>query len=130
MAVIRIEPAGDEDGSHREALDWEPLWDPKLAVALIGKLVLVGVTDLAADGAVIGQRQFCGYAIRADRRNGIVVRLDGARAGEEVVLPADTRAFRPAVPGEYRLRPTGEMVTNPDFVTTCSVRAGDKTRDY
>jgi hypothetical protein len=93
--------------------------------------VLVSVTDLAADGAVIGQRQFCGYAIRADRRAGIAVRVaDGARAGEEVVLPGDTRTFRPAVRGEYPLRPTGEVVTKPDFVTTCSVRAGEKTPDY
>ncbi|HYI61925.1 MAG TPA: hypothetical protein VEW93_08995 [Acidimicrobiales bacterium] len=129
--MIRIEPAGDEDGSHREALDWEPLWDPKLAVALIGKLVLVGVTDLAADGAVIGQRQFCGYAIRADRRTGIVVRLaDGARAGEEIVLPADTRAFRPAMRGEDRLRRTDEVATEPDFVTSWYPREQNRVQDH
>jgi len=55
MAVIRGELDEDEDGSH-----WEPLWDPKLAVELIGKRVLVGITDLAANGAVLGRRQFHG----------------------------------------------------------------------
>jgi hypothetical protein len=131
MAVIRSELEEDEDGSHREALDWEPLWDPKLAVALIGKRVLVGMTDLAADGAVIGQRQFCGYAIRADRRTGIVVRLaDGARAGEEVVLPADTRAFRPAARGEYHLRETDEVATEPEFVTSWCPREQNRVQDH
>ena len=107
-----------------------PLWDPKLAVKLIGKRVLVGVTDLAADGAVAGQRQFHGYAIRADRRAGIALRLDGVRAGEEVVLPPDTRAFRRAAPGEYRLRQTGEVVEDPDYLTTWSIRQRDKSRDH
>jgi hypothetical protein len=129
MAVIRDEShaaaaAVDEDGLH-----WEPLWDPRLAVALIGKRVLVGITDVAADGAVVGQRQFHGHAIRADRRAGIAVRLDGARAGEEIVLPPDTRAFRPAARGEYRLGHSGEVVADPDFLTTCAVRERDHPRD-
>ncbi len=116
----------DDDG-----LAWDGLvWDPKLAVELVGKRVLVGITDLAPDGAVVGQRQFHGHAIRADRRGGIAVRLAGARAGEELMLPPDTRAFRPAAPGEYRLRQTGEVVRDPDFLATWSVRERDKTRDH
>ncbi len=107
-----------------------PLWDPKLAVELIGKRVLVGVTDLAPDGAVVGQRQFHGHAIRADRRVGIAVRLEGARSGEELVLPPDTRAFHRAAPGEYRIRGTGEVVKDPDYLTTWSIRRRDKSRDH
>lgn len=107
-----------------------PFWDPKLAVDLIGKRVLVGITDLAPDGAAIGQRQFHGHAIRADRRVGIALRLAGARAGEEMVLPPDTRAFRPAAPGEYRLRATGEVVKDPDYLTTWSMRQRNKSRDH
>jgi hypothetical protein len=107
-----------------------PLWDPKLAVELIGKRVLVGVTDLAPDGAVVGQRQFHGHAIRADRRLGIALRLSGARAGEELVLPPDTRAFHRAPLGEYRLGGTGEVVRDPDYLTTWSIRQRDKSRDH
>ena len=110
--------------------DGGPFWDPKLAVELVGKRVLVGVTDLAADGAFLGQRQFHGHAIRADRRSGIALRLSGARAGEEVMLPPDTRAFRRAAPGEYRLRGTGEVVKDPDYLTTRSIRQRDKGRDH
>ncbi|MBD0274098.1 MAG: hypothetical protein ICV73_19485 [Acetobacteraceae bacterium] len=107
-----------------------PFWDPKLAVEVIGKRVLVGVTDLAADGALLGQRQFHGHAIRADRRLGIALRLSGARAGQEVTLPPDTRAFRHAAPGEYRLRGTGEVVKDPDYLTTWSIRPRDKSGDH
>jgi len=117
--------------TSRDDLDDDgPFWDPKLAVELIGKRVLVGITDLAPDGAVIRQRQFHGHAIRADRHGGIAVRLAGARAGEEVLLPPDTRAFRPAASGEYRLRQTGEVVVDPDFLGTWSVRERDKSRDH
>jgi hypothetical protein len=106
-------------------------WDPKLAVELIGKRVLVGIVDLAPDGAVVGQRQFHGHAIRADWRSGIALRLvGGARAGEEIVLPPDTRAFHPAAPGSYRIRRSGEAVEDPDFLATWSVRARDRARDH
>lgn len=107
----------DDDGGRYDG----PLWNPKLAAELIGKRVLVGITDLAQDGTVLGKRQFHGDAIRADRRVGIALRLGGARAGEEIVLPPDTSAFQPAAPGEYRLRDTGEVVRNPDFLTTWSI---------
>ena len=120
-----------DDLDDDDAPAWDgPVWDPKLAVELVGKRVLVGITDLAPDGAVIGQRQFHGYAIRADRRSGIALRLAGARAGEEMVLPPDTRGFSPAPPGEYRLCQTGEVVEDPDFLTTWSERERDKTRDH
>ena len=54
-----------------------PLWNPKLAVELVGKRVLVGITDLAPDCSVLGRREFCGQAVRADWRTGIALRLEG-----------------------------------------------------
>jgi hypothetical protein len=95
---------------------WELQWDPKLAVELIGKRVLVGAGEAEAGGAVEGRGRCHGHAIRADRRSGIALRLDGERAGEEILLPPDTRAFRRAAPGAYRLRGSGEVVNNPDFL--------------
>jgi hypothetical protein len=99
-------------------------------VELIGKRVLVGITDSGAGRLGDRAAPFHGHAIRADRRVGIALRLDGARAGEEMVLPPDTRAFRPAAPGEYRLRETGEVVKDPDFLTTWSFQERDKSRDH
>jgi len=48
--------------------------------------------------------------------------LEGQRTGEEYNLPPDTRSFRRAGPGEYRLRSTGETVIDPDFTVTFSIR--------
>ena len=88
----------------------EPVWNPLLAVQIIGKRILVG-------GAGPGSGRLYGVAIRADQRGGIALRLGGARAGEEIVLPPDTRPFRRAAPGAYRLCGSGEVVTDPDYLT-------------
>ena len=105
--------------SSDAAPSWDgPSWNPRLAVELIGKHILVGITDLAADGTLLGRRQVHGHAIRADRRFGVALRLEGDHAGAEMVLPPDTGAFRSAPPGEYRLHGTGEVVTGPDYLTT------------
>jgi hypothetical protein len=53
-----------------------------------------------------------------DAAQGITLRLLGKRAGETFVLPPDLDALHPAQPGSYRLRQTGEIVVDPDFVTT------------
>lgn len=105
-----------------------PAWSPKLAAELVGKRVLVGVMDLAADGTVLGRREFHGHAIRADWRAGIALRLAGDHAGAEVVLPPDTSAFHPATPGEYRLGGTGDVGPCPDYVATWYVRDGGAGR--
>jgi hypothetical protein len=111
-----------DDLDHPGGPAWEPVWDARLAVELIGKRVLVGVPGPAPDGAAdAGQGRFFGHAIRADRWSGIALRLAGVRAGEEIVLPPDTRPFRRAAPGEYRLRGSGEVVEDPDFLATWPV---------
>lgn len=115
--------AHDRDDEDDGAVAWDgPVWDQAMAVGLIGKTVLVGVTEVAADGSVTGQRQFHGHAIRADWRTGVALRLAGARAGEELVLPPDTRAFSPAAPGTYRFPQSGEVVTDPDYLVAFAIR--------
>ena len=60
-------------------------------------------------------RQFCGRVL--DVADGVVV---VERPGEEepAVLPADVEAYRPAEPGRYTLADTGEIVIDPDFLST------------
>jgi hypothetical protein len=41
-------------------------------------------------------------------------------------LPPEPDAFDEAVPGEYRLRSTGEVVVNPAFTTSWTVEAGEE----
>jgi len=37
------------------------------------------------------------------------------------MLPPEPEAYEPAPPGEYRLRSTGEVVVDPDYLTTWTV---------
>jgi len=84
---------------------------------LVGKVILVGLTYYTHDKQLIEQKQYHGTVIRADEK-GIAIQKSN---GEEVLLPPDLRSTRVAPPGEYRERSTGEIVENPDFLTTWNV---------
>lgn len=84
---------------------------------LLGKVILVGLTYYTHDKQFVEQKQYHGTVIRADEK-GIVIRKSN---GEEASLPPDLRSTKPAPPGEYRERSTGEIVENPDFLTTWNV---------
>ena len=98
-----------------------PVWDDDQAQAILGKRVLVGLTYSDADGP--RQEQMFGVVTHADRKNGIVLTLQGDRDGEIYRLPPDPSAFHPAAPNEYRLRSTGEVVTDPDYLSTWSINS-------
>jgi len=85
---------------------------------LVGKYVLIGITRLDHTGEFIRQEQYHGRVTYADRS--IRIRLS---TGRDYELPPDTRSFRRAAPGEYRLRSTGEMVVDPDFTTSWTVNS-------
>jgi hypothetical protein len=97
------------------------LFDAALARTLVGKYVLIGVTYLDGDGKPTREEQVHGVVIAATAENGILFKLRGSRNGAEYRLPPDTRGFVRAQPGEYRLKSTGEVVTDPDFTCTWSV---------
>jgi hypothetical protein len=98
-------------------------WEASLAQALLGRLVLVGLSYFKVDAEEpFEQQQMFGRVVSADEREGILLSLEGQRTGEQFNLPPDTRSFREAEPGEYRLRSTGEIVVNPDFTVTFSIR--------
>jgi len=95
-----------------------PPFDEELAASILGKYVLVGLTYVDENGELITQQQFHGDVIDADATRGFCLKLRGRRQGEIYWLPPDTRAFREASPGEYRLRSTAEVVLNPDYTCT------------
>ena len=98
-------------------------WDTTLAMQLPGKIVLVGLAYFEAGAQEpFEQQQLFGRVVHADERSGILLSLQGLRAGEQFNLPPDTRSFREAPPGEYRLRTTGEVVGDPDFTVTFSIQ--------
>ena len=45
--------------------------------------------------------------------------------GSTLILPGDLSSTRIARPGEYKLRSTGEVVTNPDFLATWNFVEGE-----
>jgi hypothetical protein len=104
-------------------IDNREVWDNNLAHRIVGKVVLVGLTYMGADGAVSDQQQFFGTAVSADPRKGILLTLSGVRSGEQFNLPPDTRGIDAAAPGEYRLRATGDVVVNPDYTVEFSITA-------
>ena len=90
-------------------------FDDEFAERLIGKTLLVGITHEDHNGRYLRRSQFYGRIIAADRRLGVCVRSD---AGEEMWFPPDTRGIKPAQPGVYRNRATGEVVADPDYTAT------------
>jgi len=109
-----MDPAQHDDG--------RPPFDHALAAELLGKHVLVGITNLDHEENLIEQSQYHGDVVVADEREGFRFKLRGTREGEFEWLPPDTRGFSPAPPGEYRLRSTGEVVVNPDYTTTWTLK--------
>jgi len=99
-------------------IDSREVWNFAIAEALIGKILLVGITYLNEQGEVIEQQQFFGRVCSAHPHQGILLALQGQREGEHYTLPPDTRSIVEAVPGEYRLYSTGEIVVNPNFTAT------------
>ena len=114
----------DED---EEDIESRPIWDENFAGELIGKLLLVGLTHCNSDGSVDRQEQLFGIVESTDQNSGILLNLKGTRAGCRYNLPPDLRSCFKAASGNYRLRSTSEVVTNPDFTVTFSVH--DRPKD-
>lgn len=93
--------------------------DQELAASFIGKYILVGMTYLDHDENLVGQKQFHGHIVRINEREGIVVKLGDS--GDEYKLPPDLDSLQPAPEGEYRLRSTGEVIVDPDLLTTWTI---------
>lgn len=104
-------------------------WNPEFAEALLGNILLVGLTRLDADGELVEQRQLFGRVVSVDPQSGIRLLLEGSRAGESFYLPPDTRSIAPASPGQYTLRSTGEVVEDPDFLVNYTITRPARTQD-
>jgi hypothetical protein len=87
----------------------------ELLTGLVGHRLLVGISYLDDDERVVSAQQFCGRVL--DVTDGVVV-VERPGEPEPAVLPADASAYRPAAAGHYQLSNTGEIVIDPDFITT------------
>ncbi len=94
--------------------DDRPLLNLDRALAMRGRRALVGVTNIDRDDNVIDREQFVGRIADVDASSITLEVADGSARW----LPPDVRPFDEAWPGEYRLRDTGELVVDPDYVVT------------
>jgi hypothetical protein len=97
-----------------------PDLDLDFAATYIGKYILVGVTYIDAFGKEVEQRQMHGVIESVDT-HGFKIALQGSGDGESWTMPPVLDAIYPAKPGEYRLRTTGEIVVDPDLLSTWTV---------
>ncbi|MCF8506840.1 MAG: hypothetical protein K9G59_18175 [Caulobacter sp.] len=103
----------------RNALGLKPLpWDERLAARLPGKYVIVGLTRLGPNGERERVEQKHGVVVTADRDQGIGIELQGAGLGEVYWMPPQTSTLQRAKPGSYRLKESGDVVENPDYIVT------------
>jgi len=76
----------------------------------LGKHLLVGITYESHTGEFIRQEQFHGVIVEAGE-GGIVIERNDTGARQSV--PPELQEVGP---GEYRLRSTGEVVVDPDYL--------------
>ncbi|MGN6058230.1 MAG: hypothetical protein ACTHOI_06565 [Sphingomicrobium sp.] len=89
---------------------------------LDGARILVGVTREHRSGDV-SQEQFWGISRIEDQGDVCLVVVE-CSDGKIREYPFDNRTLAKAAPGEYRLRSTGEIVNDPDFLMTWIVTEG------
>lgn len=92
---------------------------------MIGKTLIVGVTYLTHEDEFIERKQFWGTVVSANQ-SGILLKQGN---GEVFSLPPDLSSTTIALPGEYRLKSTGEVVINPDYLTTWIINKPEKSGD-
>ena len=90
---------------------------PDQAANLIGKTVLAQLTYIDSDERILEKRQWFGVIEGV----GEMLEIRDRATGELRTLPPRLLL---AAPGEYHLHATGEVVRNPDFLTTWEVFEG------
>ena len=91
---------------------------------MTGKNFLVGITYLGTESHPEQNVEFAGIVMSVDP----LVSVDRG-TGELFTLPSVPDAFDRASPGEYRLRSNGEVVVDPDFVTSWTVSPPEQSAD-
>jgi len=87
---------------------------------LLGKYVIIGLTYIDSDDQVRESIQLHGRIRRVHPDDGIVIQREDKE--ETYTFPYDLAAFEAAEPGEYRLAKTGEVIHNPDYLSTWEIQ--------
>ncbi len=87
---------------------------------MIGKRLLVGITYLDPEDHTSECTEFVGVVTAVEP----LVEIERPDH-EPFTLPPETDAYELAAPGEYRLHSTGEVVVDPDYITSWTVTPPD-----
>lgn len=93
-----------------------PHFDRERAAALVGKHIIIGLTVHDRQDNPVDHIQLHGDIVRVNEAEGVVVQLHPS--GVEYQMPAVFAAYEEAPPGDYQFAATGEVVSNPDLMTT------------
>jgi hypothetical protein len=95
----------------------EMTWE-ELQIFLNGKVFLIGLTFVDQDKNLIEQYQTSGTVNELTNEGLLIFK----RADDSLFqLPFDEETIRIAPEGEYRERATGNVIINPDYITTWEI---------
>lgn len=83
---------------------------------ILNKIMLIGISYVNESKEIIKQVQFAGKIVEASQEKGIIVKT--VQDNRSILLPPDLSAIQQADPGEYKLKSTGEVILNPDLIST------------
>lgn len=93
--------------------------DQQRAATMLNKHLLVAISYLNSDDSIRAVEQYHGPILRINNKEGLVfMRMDN---GKEMSLPPDLDAYEVAEEGEYGLKSTGEVISNPDLIAAWSI---------
>ncbi len=77
--------------------------------------MIAGYKHKKPDGKIVKFEQRHGVIIRVNEKEGIVIQPP---KGKDIfTLPPDLRGLEKAKSGEYTLKSTGEVITDPDYLS-------------
>lgn len=88
--------------------------------SLLYKYVIIGLSYIDKNENVLETVQLHGRVMRINSTEGVVVQREDKQ--EEYKLPLDFDAFKLAQPGEYKLHTTGEIIVDPDYMSSWSIQ--------
>jgi len=92
--------------------------DEDPAEAYLGKLLLIGLSILDEDDVLLERFETYGPIVVADAQQIVIEKADGSG---RYAIPPVYDSLEEAEPGDYRLRSSGETVSNPDFTASFDI---------
>ena len=89
---------------------------------MLNKTIITGITYMNEEDELVERKQFFGTIVRINEKEGVVIKL--ANSSEEISVPPQLDNIEKAKPGEYRLKSTGEVIVDPDYLITLTSVAG------